>query len=249
VNQKDQTEIESSKASQDGMGTGAGPGQPDDDEGSITSGSPNNLLLMAVAVGLLIFAGLVFFLAAVYGDSDATWDNWVIAETILHYVGTGIFYAGFLVGLGTLTTARSNDVPRRRIAVAGLLSKGGAAVVILGVAQAVCIVGTNSYGQGWQHEPYQVAFRMASSVFEGGLLAGLALLCLRQSKPGGTREPDRTAGASPRGGPTGNEGSGPVGRGGTTPPPSSRGTLLSAVKQKCRTAQTAIDSRFEALYN
>ena len=134
------------------------------------------------------FGGLGFFIAAVFGDSDAPWDNWGIAETILMYVGTGVFSAGVLVGLGTLATARSNDVPRRPIAVAGLLSKGGAAVVILGVAQAVCTVGTSSYGQGWQHEAYQVAFRMASSVFEGGLLAGLALLCLRQAKPRGSRD-------------------------------------------------------------
>ena len=103
---------------------GAGLSQPDDDEGSITSGSPNNLLLAAVSVGLLIFAGLGFFIAAVFGDSDAPWDNWGIAETILMYVGTGVFSAGVLVGLGTLATARSNDVSRRPIAVAGLLSKG-----------------------------------------------------------------------------------------------------------------------------
>ncbi len=94
MNQKDQSEIEHSKASQDSMRMGAGPGQPDDDEGSITPGSPNNLLLVAVSVGLLIFAGLVFFIAAVFGDSDATWDKWGIAETILLYVGTGVFYAG-----------------------------------------------------------------------------------------------------------------------------------------------------------
>ena len=48
MNQKDQSEIEHSKASQDSMRMGAGPSQPDDDEGSITSGSPNNLLLVAV---------------------------------------------------------------------------------------------------------------------------------------------------------------------------------------------------------
>jgi len=36
--------------------------------------------------------------------------------------------------------------------------------------------------------PYQVAFRVAGSVFEGGMLAGLALLCLRQAKPGGSRD-------------------------------------------------------------
>ncbi len=124
MNQKDQSEIEHSKASQDSMRMGAGPGQPDDDEGSITPGSPNNLLLVAVSVGLLIFAGLVFFIAAVFGDSDATWYKWGIAETILLYVGTGVFYAGgVLVGLGTLATARSNDVSRRPIAVAGLLPR------------------------------------------------------------------------------------------------------------------------------
>jgi hypothetical protein len=72
VNQKDPGETERSKPSQDGVQTGAGPGQPDDDEGSITSGSPKNLLLVAIAVALLTFAGLVFFIAAVFGDSDAT---------------------------------------------------------------------------------------------------------------------------------------------------------------------------------
>jgi hypothetical protein len=123
---------------------------------------------VAVAVGLLILAGLVFFIAAVLVDSDATWDNWGIAETILLYVGTGVFNAGVLVGLGILATARSNDVSRRPIAVASLLSEGGAAVGTLGVAHAVCIVGTNHYGQGWQHEGSQVTLRVACSVFEGG---------------------------------------------------------------------------------
>jgi hypothetical protein len=142
---------------------------------------------VAVAVGLLILAGLVFFIAAVLVDSDATWDNWGIAETILLYVGTGVFNAGVLVGLGILATARSNDVSRRPIAVASLLSKAGAAVVVLGVAQAVCIVGSSHYGQGWQYEASQVAFRVAGSVFEAGVLAGLALLCLRVSEPRSSR--------------------------------------------------------------
>jgi hypothetical protein len=184
VNQRDESKTERGKASQDGMGTEAGPGQPDDKESSITSGSPRNLVLVAAVVGLLFFAGVVFYLAAVFGDSDATRDNWVTAETILLFVSSAIFYSGVLVGLGTLATARPGDVSRRPIAVASLLSKAGAAVVILGVVQAVCMIGTNHYGQAWQHEAYQVAFRMAGSVFQAGVLAGLALLCLRQSKPG-----------------------------------------------------------------
>jgi len=188
VNQRDQSETERSKGSQDGMQTGAGPGQRHDDEGSITSGSPNNLLLVAVAVGLLFFAGIVFYLAAILGDSDGTKDNWGIAGGVLGLVTSAIFFSGLLVGLGTVATSRSNNDSRRPIAVASLLSKGGAAIVILGVAQAVCIVGANQYGQGWQHEASQVAFTVAGSIFEGGLLAGLALLCLRIAKAAGARD-------------------------------------------------------------
>jgi len=219
---------------------GAGPGQPDDDEGSITPGSPNNLLLVAVSVGLLFFAGLVFFIAAVFGDSDATWDKWGIAETILLYVGTGVFYAGVLVGLGTLATARSNNVYRRPVAVASLLSKGGAAVVILGVAQAVCIVGATHYGQGWQHKAYQVVFRVAGSVFEGGILAGVwrssACACRNPGAPG-TRRPNPTSCSVPHR------------QQRKRWPGGARRIPLSAVKRKCKTTQTAIDSRFEGFYN
>jgi hypothetical protein len=188
VNQKDPTEIESSKASHDSMRTGAGPGQRDDNEGSITSGSPNNLLLVSVAVGLLFFAGVVFYIAATLSDSDASRDNWGTAYTVLAYIRTGFFSAGVLVGLGTVATARSSDGSRRPIAAASLLSKAGATVVILCIAEAICIVGTNQYGLGWQWEASQVAYRVATGVFEAGVLAGLALFCLRQSKPGGSRD-------------------------------------------------------------
>lgn len=184
MNQKDRGEIERSNASQGSPQTGVGPGQGDEDEGSITSGSPRNLVLVAAVVGLLVFASLVFFIASVLGDSDSTRENWWVAETILMFVSTGVFYVGLLVGLGTVATAGSRGASARAVAVASLLSKAGAAIIILGVAQAVCIVGASRYGQGWQHEAYQVAFRMAGNVFEAGVLAGLALICLRQSKPG-----------------------------------------------------------------
>ena len=185
MNQKDQGETERSKTPQDGMRTGAGPGEPDDDEGSITSGSPRNLVPVAAVVCLLFFAGVVFYIAAFLGDSDATRDNWWTADAILHDVSTGIFYAGILVGLGTIAAARSKGACRRSIAVASLLSKTGAVIVFLGVAQAVCVVGSDSYGLGWQYEASQIAFRIASRVFEGGLLAGLALICLRQTRAAG----------------------------------------------------------------
>jgi hypothetical protein len=87
------------------MGKEVGARQPDDDEGSITSGSPGKLVLLAVVVALLFFAGLVFYLTAIFADSEVTRDNWRIAETILVYIGGGIFSAGLLVGLGTVATA------------------------------------------------------------------------------------------------------------------------------------------------
>jgi hypothetical protein len=188
VDQRDQGEMERSNASQGSPQTGAGPSQGDDDEGSIMSGSPRDLVLVAAVVGLLILASLVFFIAAVLGDSDGTWKNWSMAETILMFVSTGVFYAGLLVGLGTVATSGSRGASALAVAVASLLSNAGAAIIILGVAQAVCIVGANHYGQGWQHEAYQVAYRMAGSVFEAGVLAGLALVCQRQSKPRGSRD-------------------------------------------------------------
>jgi hypothetical protein len=191
LNQKDQRETEHGGTSDGGAGRGVGASRPDEDEGSITSGSPGNLVLVAVVVGLLFFAGLVFYIAATFldsGASNATRDNWAIARTILSYIGTGVFSAGLLVGLGTVATARSKGASSRAIAVASLVSKAGAAVIILGVAEAVCIIGANQYGQGWQYEASQVAFRVATRVFEGGVLAGLALLCLRQVRHGGPTE-------------------------------------------------------------
>jgi len=143
VNQKDPGEIERGKALQDSMRTGAELGRKDGDKGSITSGSPKNLLLVAIVVGLIFFAGAVFYIAASFADSHTTRDNWQLADVILQSVSTAIFYSALLLGLGTLATVRSNDVSRRPIAVASLLSKAGAAVVILGVAAGVCIVGAN----------------------------------------------------------------------------------------------------------
>lgn len=63
MNQKDQRETERSGTSNGGMGKEVGARQPDDDEGSISSGSPGNLVLVAVVVGLLFFAGVVFYIA------------------------------------------------------------------------------------------------------------------------------------------------------------------------------------------
>ncbi|MBN2099381.1 MAG: hypothetical protein JW753_07270 [Dehalococcoidia bacterium] len=167
------------------MQPGAGAGQGDEDEGSITSGSPRNLVIVAAVVGLLIFASLVFFIAAVLGGSDGTSDNWWVAETILLFVSTGVFYAGLLVGLGTVATAGSRGASARAVAVASLLSKAGAVIIILGVAQAVSIVGASRYGdRAGNTRPTRSAFRMTGSVFEAGVLVGLALLCLHQSKPG-----------------------------------------------------------------
>jgi len=130
------------------MGKEVGARQPDDDEGSITSGSPGNLVLVAVVVALLFFAGLLFYIAARFADSDAPRDNWRIAETILVYIGGGIFSAGLLVGLGTVATARSKGASSRATAVASLVSKAGAAVIILGVAEAVCIIGADQLRAG-----------------------------------------------------------------------------------------------------
>ncbi len=188
MNQKDQRDTERSGTSDSGVGKGVGASRPDDDEGSITSGSPGNLVLVAVVVALLFFAGLVFYITAIFADSDVTRDNWRIAETILVYIGGGIFSAGLLVGLGTVATAGAKGASSRATAVASLVSKAGALVIILGVAEAVCIIGAKQYGQGWQYEASQVAFRVGSSVFEGGVLAGLALICLRQVRHSGSAD-------------------------------------------------------------
>jgi hypothetical protein len=67
------------------MRTGAGPGQPDDDEGSITSGSPKNLLLVAIAVALLTSAGLVFFIAWQWEDLGSASGKWRVACSILSF--------------------------------------------------------------------------------------------------------------------------------------------------------------------
>jgi hypothetical protein len=187
VNQRDQGETERSKTSQGSMRTGAGPGQPDDDEGSITSGSPKNLLLVAIAVALLTSAGLVFFIAWQWEDLGSASGKWRVACSILSFTATGVFYSGTLVGLGTIATAQPNDVSRRPIAVASLLSKAGAAVIILGVAAAVCTIAANDW-EGWRGVASMVATDIAYRVFGAGVLAGLALLCLRQSKPGGSRD-------------------------------------------------------------
>ena len=183
MNQNDQRDTEGSGTSDSGVGKGVGDSRPDD-EGSITSGSPGNLVLVAVVVALLFFAGLVFYVTAIFADSDVTRDNGRIAETILVYIGGGIFSAGLLVGLGTVATAGAKGASSRATAVSSLVSKAGALVIILGVAEAVCIIGAKQYGQGWQYEASQVAFRVGTSVFEGGVLAGLALVCLRQVRRG-----------------------------------------------------------------
>jgi hypothetical protein len=121
VNQRDRRETERGSTSDGGMGKEVGARQPDDDEGSITSGSPGNLVLVAVVVALLFFAGVVFYVAAVLANSHAGRDNWQLAEMILMWFSTGVFSAGLLVGLGTVATTRSKSASARPTAVASLL--------------------------------------------------------------------------------------------------------------------------------
>ena len=168
MNQKDQSEIEHSKASQDSMRMGAGPSQPDDDEGSITSGSPNNLLLVAVfcrpshfcRFGVLHRSSLRRLRCPLGQLGDCRNDPCICRHWRLLRGGSG--RSGHL-GHSAIRRCFPTSYCGRWSSV-----QGGAAVVILGIAQAVCIVGANHYGQGWQHEDRQVAFKVASSVFEGG---------------------------------------------------------------------------------
>jgi MFS family permease len=157
---------------------GGGQSQPDDDD-PLASGSPRNLVPIAMTVILLFFAGIVFYIAANLEDSDIPGHSWLVAQAVLAHVATGIFYAGVLVGIGTFATARSRDAASAVPRVARMLSYGGAVVVVLGVAQSVCIVGVNEW-DGWRDQAYQIAYNLGHAVFEGGVLAGLALLCLRR---------------------------------------------------------------------
>ncbi len=151
------------------------------DEDPLMAGSPRNLVPIAMAVLLLFFAGMVFYLAAMFADSGAPRDNWAIAQVILIYLSQAVFYSGVLIGLGTLATTRKGDPASAAPRVARLLSWAGAAVVVLGVAESICIVGIEQWG-GWRLEASQVGLRMGTAVFEGGVLAGLALLCLRRAR-------------------------------------------------------------------
>lgn len=187
MNQKDPGEIERGKALQDSMRTGAELGRKDGDKGSITSGSPKNLLLVAIVVGLIFFAGAVFYIAASFADSHTTRDNWQLADVILQSVSTAIFYSALLLGLGTLATVRSRGISSPVNAVARLVSSAGTAVIVLGIAESVCIIGTDMWPT-WQYGASQVAFTVATRVFQAGVLAGLALLCLRQARPRGSGE-------------------------------------------------------------
>lgn len=180
VKQRDDNEKEGRGESKYNTPTGAGQRQTDDGEDPLASGSPRNLVPIAMTVLLLSFAGVVFYVTASLLDSRSTRDNWDIAGAVLSSVGNAVFYSGLLVGLGTFATAQSKDVSSAA-SVARLLSYTGAVVVALGVAESVCIVGINEWS-GWHNEASQIAFRLADRVFEGGMLAGMALLCLRRVK-------------------------------------------------------------------
>ncbi len=133
MKQSDDNDKDSGAPRQDGPPEG-GTGRPDDVEGPLAAGSPRNLLPIAMTVLLLMFAGIVFYIAAVFADSEGTRDNWSIATTILTYLSYAVFYPGVLVGLGTFATAWSGD---RVSAAAGVarFSWAGAALVVLGVAR------------------------------------------------------------------------------------------------------------------
>lgn len=104
-----------------------------------------------------------------------------MAMTILSYLTYAVFYPGVLVVLGTFATARPGEKVSAVPQVAKPLSWAGAVVVILGVIHSVCIVGAGVFG-GWREEATLIAEMMAHRVFEGGVLAGLALLCLWRTR-------------------------------------------------------------------
>jgi H+/Cl- antiporter ClcA len=73
------------------MGLGASPGEPDDDGDSITSGSPKNLLVVAIVAALLTLAGVVFYIAWQLEDLSSASEKWRLAYSILSFTATGIF--------------------------------------------------------------------------------------------------------------------------------------------------------------
>lgn len=177
MKQTEDNEKDSGAPRHDAPAGGGGP----DREDLLVAGSPRNLVPIAMAVLLLFFAGTVFYISTVFAQPDEVRDNWYTAVTVLSYLASAVFYAGVVVGLGTLATARAGDRMSAATGVAKLLSWAGAVVVALGVVQSVCIVGAGVFG-GWRQEATQIAVLMAHRVFEGGVLAGLALLCLRRVK-------------------------------------------------------------------
>ena len=156
---------------------GGGPGSED----PLVAGSPRNLVPIAMAVILLLFAAIVFDLAAALGESGEIRDNWSIAWGIISKMRLAVFYPGVLIGLGTFAIARRGETVSAAPRVARILSWGGVVVVLLGVVEAISFLGVGQWG-GWRGEAAQVAHIAATAVFEGGVLAGLALLCLRRLK-------------------------------------------------------------------
>lgn len=155
-------------------------GEPDGNGNVSIPVAPGFLLALGgVAAALTIAAGVSYFMGSI--SSTTGWDR---ASTILKFLEGALFFAGVLVGLGTLVTAYSRGMSKSVQQKSRLLLYAGVALVVLGIADVVCIViGRLPYGPSYRASSWQIIglifTTLAGAIFYAGVLEGLAYLCLR----------------------------------------------------------------------
>jgi hypothetical protein len=156
---------------------------------------------------LLILAAVVFLLAAValaFSSIDAALgtsssvpmyqNGWSVATMVFVLAGNAIYLPGVLLGLAALGLAQSETTRERAAKLSRPLFIIGVAVLMIGVGEATCAVGTSYYGHletlTWSAAQGALG-HLGRWLFKAGTLAGLAYLCLRQVGSADSREANK----------------------------------------------------------
>jgi hypothetical protein len=164
-------------------------------EGQCSFPSPRVLLILAAAVFLFGAVALAFgSVDAALGASSTVrmyQNGWSVGTMAFVLAGNAIYLPGVVLALASLGLAQSGSTRGRAAKITRPLFVLAVAMILVGVGKATCAVGSDYYGQhetlAWS-TAQKVLGQLVRSVFDAGILAGLAYLCLRQVGSADSRE-------------------------------------------------------------
>jgi cytochrome c biogenesis factor len=153
---------------------------------SLFSDPPRVLQVTAVAVLVLgVGAALAYYAQYVFPSGERS-DGWGIASATFYFINSAVFAPAVLLSLVALLLVRSDEKRDRAIKMTRLIMVAVVLLVLLGLAEVVCLVGQvlsdeSSVMSGWYVAGQAFSF-MTSVLYESGVLLGLVYIFRQQER-------------------------------------------------------------------